>query len=190
MRINAGQWKGRTLLSVKGLNTRPTSDMVKQAIFNILQGQIQDKDFLDLYAGTGSIAFEALSRGARSAILVEKDRAAVDVIRKNAEYLGCRDSVRVMANDVLYAAKLLSGKKFDIIFLDPPYGMNLELPTLEAVLENGLLRKSGIVIVQYTAEKHYSFEVPQELTEYDTRKYGKTALKFFALAEERNEEQI
>ena len=187
MRIDAGRWKGRTLLSVKGMNTRPTADMVKQAIFNILQGSIQNKSFCDLYAGTGSVALEALSRGARSAVLVEKDRLAVDVIRKNVEHIGCGDMVKVVANDVEYAAKILYGARFDIVFIDPPYGKGMEAGALAAVVANHLLAEDGLVIVQYTSDRQYSFAVPEELEITDQRKYGKTALMFLRRKESEGE---
>ena len=85
MRINAGKWKGREVISLEGLATRPTPDMVKQALFNILSDKVVDCEFCDLFAGTGNVAFEALSRGASRAYLAENNKPAIDVIRKNAQ---------------------------------------------------------------------------------------------------------
>ena len=100
MRINAGKWKGRPLFTVDGLSTRPTPDMVKQAVFNIIRDRVEGSLFCDMFAGTGSVAFEALSRGARHITLVENGRDALNVIKRNSAYLGCASDMTLVSNDV------------------------------------------------------------------------------------------
>lgn len=175
MRINAGKWKGRTIFSVEGLATRPTPDMMKQALFNILGDSIQNASFCDIFAGTGNVAFEALSRGARHATLIENSKAALNVIRQNITKLSCESTVSVMSNDALIALKLLRGKSFDFIFFDPPYNMGFEKSVLSLIHENALLRQDGIVIVQFEAKNSIAQDIPECYEIIDQRKYGRSS---------------
>ncbi len=181
MRINAGKWKGRPIASVSGMATRPTPDVVKQAIFNIIRDEVEGSYFCDFFAGTGNIAFEALSRGAKSAVAVENSREALAVIKKNAEYLGCGNELNVLPVDVATAAKRLSGKAFDIIFFDPPYNKGFEKTTLELILQNKLIKDTGVVIVQYEGKNSIIGDVPEAFDISDERRYGRTGLLFLKL---------
>lgn len=175
MRINAGKWRGRTLFSVEGLSTRPTPDMMKQALFNILGDRIVNASFCDVFAGTGNVAFEALSRGAKNAVLIENSKAALNVIRQNAAKLKCENDIFVISNDALIALKMLKGKKFDFIFFDPPYNMGFERSVLNLINENELLADNGMVIVQFEAKNSIVSDIPECYDISDQRKYGRSS---------------
>lgn len=181
MRINAGKWKGRPIRSVDGLATRPTPDIVKQAVFNIIRDKTEGILFCDLFAGTGNMAFEALSRGAKHITLVENGKEAVSVIKQNAAYLGCTADMTLIQNDVFTALKLISGKQFDVIFLDPPYNMGFEQKTLLAIAQNKLIKKDGTVIVQFEAKHTVKNDIPPCFEITDERRYGRSALLFLRL---------
>ena len=183
MRINAGKWKGRVIYSVEGNATRPTPDMVKQALFNIIRDRVEGADFCDLFAGTGNVAFEALSRGAKSAVLVENSRDAINVINKNIEKLGCDDCAAVMSKDVFIALKLMNPEMFDVIFFDPPYNQNIEKSVLQSIYENKLLKNNGIVVVQYDAKHSGCIQIPEEFEITDERRYGRSAIIFLRIAD-------
>ena len=141
MQIISGIFRSRKILAPKGQETRPTSSRLRAALFNICQGQIEGVDFLDLFAGSGAMGFEALSRGARSALFVDVSRESIRCIQSNARMLDVEGQVRVVYSDVYDALKKLSkeGVKFDIIYADPPYstyvkGVEEEVPHSVKVL--------------------------------------------------------
>lgn len=183
MRINAGKWKSRPLVSVDGMDTRPTPDMLKQALFNIIGDKINNAEFCDIFAGTGNVALEALSRGAKHAVMVESAKAALRAIDANIEKLGCRSEVTVMASDALLAVKRMTGRKFDYIFFDPPYNKGFEKSILEGIRDGGLLKQGGRVIVQYEAKNSVLAEVPSEYDILDERRYGRSAFAILGLKE-------
>ena len=137
MRVVAGSVKNKKLKTKEGRETRPTLERVKEAIFSIISDEITDSSFLDLYAGTGSIAIEALSRGARRAILIEQDKEALRIIIENINNCGFENISRAYKNDVIRALEILQrkGELFDIIFLDPPYKENISFDTLKKISE-------------------------------------------------------
>ncbi|MBE5816875.1 MAG: 16S rRNA (guanine(966)-N(2))-methyltransferase RsmD [Clostridiales bacterium] len=180
VRIIAGKWKGRPVASVKGNNTRPTSDMAKEALFNILSTRVCDCRFLDVFAGTGNVGLEALSRGATSATFIECDKVALHAIKYNIDYLKCNDCTRVIPSDAVTAAKRLPPKAFDIIFVDPPYAKyDIALQVIEALLDGKVLAEDGLLILQHDPAD--SPTLPQGLVEVDTRRYGKTRFVFAEL---------
>jgi 16S rRNA (guanine966-N2)-methyltransferase len=123
-RITAGQWRGRALVTPRhGREVRPTTAMVRQALFNILGDTVRDARLVDLYAGAGTVGFEALSRGARQVTFVEKDRAALECVQQTAEKLGCRDRVRTVPMDVVTWLRggPREAREADVVFLDAPY---------------------------------------------------------------------
>lgn len=128
MRVVAGSVRGFNLIVPSGKNTRPTTNRIKETLFNILQWDIAGCRFLDLFSGSGGIAIEALSRGAKEAVMVEKDREAVRCIKQNVQHTKMDDRSRVMPMDVMQALRRLeqAGQPFDIIFMDPPYHLDLE----------------------------------------------------------------
>jgi 16S rRNA (guanine966-N2)-methyltransferase len=150
MRISAGEHRGRRLQSPKGTKTRPTSDLLRQAVFNVLGARIQGARVLDLFAGTGSVGLEALSRGASTATFVEWDRRAVLILRSNLATLNLTGKARVIAGDVLQALRRFqaSGETFDCIFLDPPYTGDLAARCIETLAHGALLGENSALVTQ------------------------------------------
>lgn len=158
MQVIAGKARRLLLATVPGIATRPTSGQIKETLFNILQPYTQGSYFLDLYAGSGGIGIEALSRGAREAVFVDNARAAVRCIKQNLEHTRLAEQAQVFETDAVTAVRRLGarGRKFDIIFLDPPYDEKLEMPTLTAITEAGILAPDGMIIVEARKENDLS----------------------------------
>lgn len=181
MRVIGGQAKGRRLKTLKGQSLRPTADRVKEALFNILPHNLSGYKILDLFAGTGSLSVEALSRGGAEAIMVDSSRAAAKAIKENLRALGLAHKSKVRTTPVHRSIRLLSraGKTFDIVFLDPPYEKGLVGQTLRAVAQGGLLCEEGVLVVEHSVR-----EKPEStygrLALRDQRRYGATLLSFFA----------
>jgi len=180
MRIIGGTVGGRTLRAPRGTATRPTSDKVREALFNILTaGGAPPERVLDLYAGSGALGLEALSRGARRAVFVDDARATCDLIRRNAEELGLAPSVRVDCTRVADWLKRPSEKGFGLVFLDPPYaGGELER-ALRLLSTADLLAPGALVVCEHEwrtppSERHGTLALS------DQRRYGQTALSFYA----------
>lgn len=188
MRVIAGSAKGIFLNSVKGEKTRPILDRIKESLFNILSGVVPESRVIDLYAGTGAIGIEALSRGAKSCIFVEKERSAVQVIRENLEATRLQDRAQVLHYDVLEVAGYLERNmiKVDLVFAAPPYPlieqrpyMNKLLTLLSLFYGNHIVAPDGIIVLQHKTKK---FDIPLQagyLDVFDTRIYGDTQLSFF-----------
>ena len=176
MRIVAGIYRGRTLLSFADKGVRPTSDMARESLFNILQYRVNGASFLDLFAGTGAMGIEALSRGAKKVTFNDKSRDSVALVKKNLQKLSITERVQVLNKDALEVLK--SGEKFDIIYIDPPYSTDLGVKALELVAN--ALTDTGVAI--FEDEKEFSGEV-QGLTITDRRKYGRVKLTFFEKGE-------
>ena len=124
MRIISGEARGRTLFAPAGDQTRPTSDKIRGSLFNILNGRVEDAEVLDLFGGTGALALEALSRGAARAVIVDSSRAAIEVIRRNAGNVlkdALAERALILKTDYRSAISSLHGRRFDLVFLDPPY---------------------------------------------------------------------
>ena len=177
MRIVGGIYKGRVLCPFEKIGVRPTSDMTRESLFNILQFRIAGAKFLDLFSGTGAVGIEALSRGAKEVTLNDFGRESVALIKKNIEKLAIKDGVSVTSCDALGLLK--SGReKYDVIFLDPPYNSNLASEVLPYVYLS--LEENGIVVLESDAP--FSGEI-DSLTVYDQRRYGKAHLTFFKKGE-------
>lgn len=177
MRIIAGEWKGRRLKTVKGMNTRPTSDKVKGAIFNILGPRTIEAQILDLYAGTGNLSFEALSRGATGAVLVERSPAAWETIKENAKLLGAEERTRVLKMDALTFLEQKGIGKFDLIFLDPPYRRGIAQKMLMEIRDRAYLNPQGVIIAETAADE----VIPGDLYPLEvmiTKEYGDTKIWF------------
>ena len=173
MRIVGGIYKGRVLCPFEKIGVRPTSDMTRESLFNILQFRIQGSRFLDLFAGTGAVGIEALSRGANEVVLNDFSKESILLIKKNLEKLGIKNGVKVTSFDAV--SLLASGREtFDIIFIDPPYQSDLGKKVLD-VLSNSLT-DDGIAI--FESDKPFVGEV-HGLNLYDQRRYGKAHLTFF-----------
>lgn len=173
MRIIAGELRGRALKAVEGMKTRPTSDKVKGAIFNVLGDKVINARVLDLFAGTGNLAIEALSRGAQEAVLVENSHGAHRVIRENIEQMGVSKQAELFLMDSFLYLKRNPDKEFDLIFLDPPYRKELILKVISIFAENSYLKPSGVIIAETSKDEtldgvSYPFEIRK------TGKYGDT----------------
>ena len=153
MRVISGSARSRRLTALEGLATRPTTDKVKEGMFNSIQFDIEGRDVLDLFAGSGQLGIEALSRGAAHCTFVDNSRGAVAVVRKNVETVGFSDRSTVLQCESLgYLASCRGRKKFDIIFLDPPYATFLLKESLEKIVGFDILHENGIIVCENTTE--------------------------------------
>ena len=172
MRIITGKARGVRLDTLEGLSTRPTSEKVKEAIFSALQFDIEGRRVLDLFSGSGQMALEALSRGAKNAVLVDSSKDAAEIIRKNAIKTKLFPDVKIMVCDYKSAIMKLKGtEKFDLIFCDAPYAAKLTADALERVLRADLLSDIAIVIAESDEAEPYEIK---GLTVKKHNKYGKT----------------
>lgn len=159
MRVIAGIARSVPLITPKGLETRPTSDQIKETLFNMLQGYTEGANFLDLYAGSGQIGIEALSRGAEFAAFVEKSDEAVKCIKANIDKTKFVDKSMILKLEVLSGIRTLEleKKRFDIVFLDPPYNQGLEQGILTALVGSAILNDEVIIIVEASKNTDFSF---------------------------------
>lgn len=182
LRIIAGLFKGRFLKTPKVDSTRPTQGMLREAVFNICQNEIEGSRFLDLFAGSGAMAFEALSRGASQAALVEQNRAAISCIKENAAALGVESKIALIPTDAHRALQILlkAGRKFDLIYVDPPYDMVFDLDLLVP-----LLSPSARVFAEERRDpkRTESIYKTKQLERLQSRKFGIALLSIFKLTE-------
>lgn len=181
LRVIAGAAGGRLLKVPRNWPGRPTGDRVKESLFNILGDHVCGSCFLDLYAGTGNVGIEALSRGAQQVYFVEKDHRAVKSIYNNLYSVAMASGACVMEMEVLSALKRLSDKNahFDIVFLDPPYEQRLEAPTLKKLSEYDLIKSGGIVVVE-SSKREAMPSMPGKLLLKRQQRYGDTLLTFYS----------
>ncbi len=186
MRVITGSAKGRPLKTVKGRDVRPTSDRVKETLFNIIGARVVDCAFLDLFAGSGAVGIEALSRGARLCYFVELATPHLKVVRENLAATRLGDRAQLLRRDARAAAADLGnrGAVFDLIFLDPPYGQGLVPETLELVVRHGLLQEDGWAICEHHRKDPVPPEIPGTataggLTKFREVIFGETVLSFY-----------
>ena len=150
MRIIAGIYKGRRLRTLSGQQLRPTSDRLRETLFNILAPRIEESVFLDAFAGSGAIGIEALSRGAKRAVFIESSRRAIPILEDNIEHCGIEEDGRVIPRDTIASLKFLAsnGEQFDIIYVDPPYESGLYDSVMRLISERSLVADDGIVITE------------------------------------------
>lgn len=181
MRIIAGTVKGRTLKSLKGLETRPTLDRVREAVFNILGTKVLGANFLDLFAGTGAVGIEALSRGAAFCCFNDQNKKACEIIKENLQKCNFVELGQVYSMDALRLISYLDGKKlikFDVVYLDPPYISNNYSTYLQMLEESGLLTEKSIIIAE--SRKNLNLEETyQRLKLQKKRSYGDTIIWFY-----------
>lgn len=180
MRVIAGKAKGKRLFGAPGMRARPITDRVKRSVFDILAPRIAGARCLDLFAGTGALGIEALSRGAALAVFVECDARMVAVIRRNLEETSLAGLARVMHADVRWAVRVLAGKEepFDIVFLDPPYGHGLAPVALELVARHGIVKEDGIIVARHERRQ----EMPclgANVTLVRQERFGDTVVSFY-----------
>lgn len=180
MRVIAGKFKGRKLKSLAGQNTRPTSDKIKGAIFNRIGPYFEEEVVLDLFSGSGNLAIEAVSRGAKKAFCVEQHSGAIKVIKENIAATKETDKFHVLKMNAERALKLFAeeGQTFDLVFLDPPYAQQKIVEQVEEMLEKRLINDGGCVI----CETDRSAGLPDEISELSLKKrqiYGGTEIVIY-----------
>lgn len=178
MRVITGQAKGQRLKSISGKEVRPTKDRVKEALFNMLGSEIIDIDLLDLYAGSGNLGIEALSRGAKSVTFIEKGSRQVEVIKENLQVTGLEEEAKVIQGDVLTELGRFRPQSFDIILMDPPYEKELIFPTMEEIMERDLLKRAGIISVEHYRKEEIKTDF-SNLKLIRERNYGNTGISLY-----------
>ena len=179
MRIVAGKFKGRALATPKDQTTRPTGDRVREALFNILAHGVPDFELegarvLDLFAGTGALGIEAVSRGAKYCLFIENVAAARGVIRTNVETLHLTGVTKIWRRDACGLGPPGNMGAFDLVFADPPYGKGLGEAALREVRENGWIAPGGIAVLEESADS--ALDIPEGFEELDRRNYGETQI--------------
>ena len=182
MRVITGEKRGKKLLAPEGLETRPTADKVKEAVFDIIQFRIKGTHVLDLFAGSGQMGIEALSRGSLSCVFTDVNRRAIDIVKKNLDACGFGERAEVICGDGLSVISHMKAKRFDVIFLDPPYGSGLMEKALLKICSLDLLSDDGIIICEVPRGEAISGLTPPYavIKEYT---YGKTSV--FTAAKEK-----
>lgn len=175
MRIIAGIAKGRKLKTLQGAVVRPTSDKVRGAIFNILGEVVVGASVLDLFSGSGALGIEALSRGAKSAVFVDNDIRCVNIIRENLK--NCKFSGEVIREDVYKVFNKLEKKNFNIVFADPPYGLDLAKNLLSQLDKNSILKDFCIIVIEHS--KRDEIEEPSPWIKIQQKRYGETTVSFY-----------
>ncbi len=180
MRVITGKAKGHKLSTPSGLKTRPTSDRVKEAIFNIIHDIVEDDVVLDLYAGSGSIGIEFLSRGAQKCVFIDRSINSIKVIKQNLIKTNLINNSTVMKMDAFNAIKKLGKKnyKFSYIFMDPPYKKNLVISTLNTIYESKALKDNGLIIIEHESDSNIC-DNNSKYEKIDMRKYGNTCVSFY-----------
>ncbi|MCI8303029.1 MAG: 16S rRNA (guanine(966)-N(2))-methyltransferase RsmD [Lawsonibacter sp.] len=174
MRIISGSARGRRLKEPQGMETRPTTDKVKESLFNIIQFEVEGRRVLDLFAGTGQLGLEALSRGAEHCVFVDQRREAAALVRENIKLCRFEDRAQVVQEEAQWFLRSCK-ERFDVIFLDPPYGTNLLEQCVEKIARFDILREHGIIVCESKAE----WSAPALETPYETGReyrYGQVKL--------------
>jgi len=183
VRVIAGQYRSRRLKGPGRMRLRPTSDRLRETLFNVLGPTIKDSFFVDLFAGTGAIGIEAISRGAREAVFVESHAAGARLVRQNLELLGIQSGIEVIESDAIKGLEILAGRHLlaDFIFLDPPYEGEEHLRVLEFLDESHVIAPHGRVIIEH----HRGLELPERFERLERSRVleqGDAALSFYRLA--------
>ncbi len=185
MRVIAGIFRSRQLKSLKGLELRPTSDRLRETLFNVLSSRIEGARLVDAFAGTGAVGIEAISRGAEEVVFLENHPPAAKLIQKNLDYLEIRSGVRLMTDDVLRSLERLArahkpnAPPFDIIFLDPPYAASEEYSRVLGFLGDAVFLADGSVVIAEHRSKFGLREQFAHLRRYRVLKQGDASLSFY-----------
>lgn len=183
MRIIAGTARSLPLKTIEGIDTRPTTDRIKETLFNMLQNEVAGACFLDLFAGSGQIGLEAVSRGAKSAVFVENNKKAAACIEDNIRFTKFTERCKLVQNDVLTALRSMEGKyQFDVIFMDPPYNQLHEKNVLEYLKKSSLVHEDTLIIIEVSLETSFDYlsEMGYNLIKY--KKYKTNAHVFIKKA--------
>ncbi len=181
MRITGGKSKGKVLAPFKGLHIRPTSDLVREAIFNILGHDLEKTVVLDLFSGTGILGLEALSRGAAKAVFVDNSPRSISIIKKNLTLCGAKQYGLILKKDLKKGVSFLTKlpiEKYDLIFLDPPYSKGLAVPVVESLLKNGLMSCGARLVVE-TSKFEKLPDRFDALEIKNIKTYGDTKIHFY-----------
>ncbi|TBL77684.1 16S rRNA (guanine(966)-N(2))-methyltransferase RsmD [Paenibacillus thalictri] len=180
MRVISGTARGRSLKAVPGQGTRPTTDKVKEAIFSMIGPYFDGGIVLDLFAGTGGLGIEALSRGMEKAIFTDIDKKSIDVIRDNVRTAGFAEQAEIYRNDAGKALKVLAkrGVQLDLVFLDPPYRLKLLRELVETMLEEQLLSEHAVIVMEHDAEDKHEMPIGR-FTPVRRAEYGDTAVTIY-----------
>lgn len=180
MRVISGTAKGRPLKSVPGISTRPTTDKVKEAIFSVVGPYFNGGKVLDLFAGSGALGIEALSRGMDEGIFIDLDRTSVQIIRHNLAACGFIDRAEVYRNDAVKALKQLAKRemRFDLLFLDPPYRIKNMDELLQQVDELGLMAEQATIVIEHDSGHHYP-EWINDFQQIRHAEYGETGITYY-----------
>lgn len=187
MRIIGGEYRSRRISAPRGAHTRPTLDGTRESLFNILQGRVAGAAVLDLFAGSGALGLEALSRGAVRAVFCDDSREAAQAVRANLNALSAESRARLLHMDWQRAVEQLSRdeEQFDLIFLDPPYQMHYE-PLLERILSAGLLAHDGWILMERGCDKRVF--APDAFEIFRTKDYRMTSVDFIRYRQEETDE--
>jgi 16S rRNA (guanine966-N2)-methyltransferase len=177
MKIIAGEFKDRRLETPENYDIRPTSSRIRESIFNLLMYEIEDSYFVDLFAGTGGVGLEALSRGAGKCLFCDSDRASAAIIKRNVAACRAEDRSRIVSGDFMKALRSVR-EKVDIFFIDPPYATDLCARALEAIDSLDLLASNGIIIAEHDRRDSLPERVGG-LVLYRDKKYGRVVLSFY-----------
>jgi 16S rRNA (guanine966-N2)-methyltransferase len=184
MRIIAGKFKNRNLIAPKGIETRPTSAKLRESLFNILQNHLEGASFLDLFAGSGAMGFEALSRGAERVVFLDKSRQALQSIAKNAADLGVSSQIDIIKGDVFLSIEKF-GEEFDIIYVDPPYftpnaeQQPMSFRILSSIDKGKLLKEYGQLFIEESKEVEFEKFNLNSLSLIKRRNFGRSSLFHF-----------
>ena len=182
MRIIGGKARGTKLYTLEGENTRPTLDRVKESLFNIIQKDVPNAIFLDLFAGSGAIGLEAVSRGASKSILCDKNRDAIKIIKKNIEKTRSREQVELYEADFKEVLKNKLKEKIDIIFIDPPYKTDFAYEAIKILVNSKNIKKESLMIIETDEEERILKQIENlEIEIIDKRKYGRAHLIFLKI---------
>lgn len=180
MRVISGKLRGTKLYTLEGLETRPTLDRVKESLFNIINFDIKNSTFLDLFAGSGAIGIEAASRGAKKVIMCEKSKQACSIINKNLEKTRLADEVTLYNMDFEKCIESKLNEKIDIIFLDPPYKSDYAYKATKLMLEKNIITSNTVIILETDIEQIVENQFENlNLKEINKKKYGRACLLFY-----------
>ncbi len=178
MRVIAGELRGMKLNTLEGDSTRPTREVVREALFSILMNEVEDAVFLDLFAGSGAIGIEALSRGAKSTIFIDLNPKCVKIIKENVEKGRMLEKSRIYNTDYKMALKKLQGEKLDIAYIDPPYNRQMGIDAIEKISEYDLLSENGIIILETDTNEDTPSEIGR-YEKYNYKRYGRNRLSLY-----------
>ncbi len=178
MRVIAGKYKGQQLASFSADHIRPTTDRVKESMFNIIQGHLEEARVADLFSGTGNLGIEAISRGAKETIFVEKNRKSIQILQKNLEKLKVDELYQILQKDVLAYLKTYSGQAFDVIFADPPFTQEMAHDVILAADASAAFGPQTVLLIESGRREKVLDDYPT-LIRYDVREFGDKVLSFF-----------